>query len=202
MAVEIQLPLGQMPEAEVSLRLAFHLLNLPRSDGSATVALDGAHAKVHGNEVFPVARFLETHGWVQEDQDGKNDWQGTYKKNGKSLRITCQSGIGDVAATVAGRTIRAECKKGPLVRKPGSPEYPLVREGIGQLMTVKVVGSNDVLVVAVPWTDAFRRLQEVWADRPLMARTGIKIVLVRRDGAVGGLDLSQEDATAVPETGI
>ena len=42
------LPSNRMPEAEVSLRLAFYLLGLPESGPTATVGIDGAHIKVHG----------------------------------------------------------------------------------------------------------------------------------------------------------
>ena len=41
------LPLDRMPEAEVSLRLAFYLLDLSGNPGAAKVAIDGAQIKVH-----------------------------------------------------------------------------------------------------------------------------------------------------------
>ena len=54
-----------MPEAEVTLRLAFHLLALPNSSKTATVAIDGAQIRVHGDSVFPIDEFLEDEGWHQ-----------------------------------------------------------------------------------------------------------------------------------------
>ena len=54
-------------------------------------------------------------------------------------------------------------------------------------MTIEHVNDGDVLVVAVPDTDQFRRLAERWQGRPMMARTGILIVLVNRSGTVEGL---------------
>ena len=185
---EAALPSDQMPEAEVSLRLAFYLLDHARGGDTATVSLDGAHVECHGVTVFPLKAFLRQHGWIQTNQEGLRDWRGRYEKTGKVLVVTTQSGIGDVTANVGDQTIRAECKKGPLRRKPGSHEYPLVREAIGQLMTVEVVGENDLLVVAVPRTDAFRSLRTKWQGRPLVVRTGIRIVLVGRDGTIEGLD--------------
>lgn len=190
------LPSDQMAEAEVSLRLAFHLLDHPGGCCTATVSVDGAHVECHGATVFPIRMFLRHHGWEQTGQDGLRDWRGRYDRNGKVLVVTTQSGIGDVTATVGNRTIRAECKKGPLRKKPGSPEYPLVREAIGQLMTVDIVGENDLLVVAVPRTEAFRSLRTRWQGRPLVARTGIQIVLVGRDGTVEGLKLRVAEAGA------
>ena len=70
-----------------------------------------------------------------------------------------------------------------------SMEYPLLREALGQLLTVEEVGEDDVLVAAVPKAATFSRLAGEWGDRPLMRRVGIRIVLVGRDGAVEGLDL-------------
>lgn len=181
------LPSNRMPEAEVSLRLAFYLLGLPESGPTATVGIDGAHIKVHGNEVFPIEAFLSAYGWSQISQSGKNNWQGVYSKLGKSLFLTTESGICDVVVTVGSRKVRAESKKGPLITKKGSPEFPLIREAIGQLMTVEVVEDSDLLVVAVPLTACFRTLAGRWRSRPLITRTGIHFVLVGRDGTVEGL---------------
>ena len=98
------------------------------------------------------------------------------------------AGEGDVVATVDGRRIVAECKKGPLVRKPGSPEYPLLTTALGQALLFDV-SADDIVVAAVPDTPVFRKLAETWRSRPLVRRAGIRIALVARDGAVSGLDL-------------
>jgi len=176
-----------MAEAEVSLRLAFHLLSHPKSGPSATVAIDGAHVRVHGNEVFPLRSFLESQGWSPVTALDAALWQGTYVKGQKKILITTQSGIGDVVIDVGPKTIRAECKKGPLIPKKGSPEYPLVRGAIGQLMTIEDAPANNLLVVAVPLTERFRKLLARWRDRPLIQRTGILLVAVGRSETVEGL---------------
>lgn len=191
------LPEDRMPEAEVTLRLAFHLLSQSGSRNTATVGIDGAQIQVNGSSVFAIADFLVDEGWQQTEQRGKNPWQGTYRKGGSTLIVRAQSGIGDVVAEVSVKQVRAESKKGPLVVKTGSPEYPLVREAIGQLMTVEAVEDRDILVVAVPLTDQFRALARRWRNRPLLVRTGIHIVLVGRDGTVEGLpDLSDGEQLA------
>ena len=184
------LPADRMAEAEVALRLAFHLLRAPGSAGRAQVAIDGAQIKVHGTEVFPLPAFLEAEGWKQVEESGKNPWQGVYKKDSLELDVRAQSGVGDVVCRVGGKTVRAECKKGPLVLKKGSPEYPLIREALGQLLTIEEVREGDVLVVAVPLTDQFRTLAARWNSRPLVRRAKIRIVLVGRDGGVEGLELA------------
>jgi hypothetical protein len=180
------LPQDRMPEAEVSLRLAFYLLGQPGSDGMAQVAIDGAQVKLGSKVIFPIDEFLTHHGWPQTAQDGKNKWQGTYEKSGKLLIVHARSGEGDVVANVDGKRIRVECKKGPLVKKPGSPEYPILREALGQVLTMENVRPNDVLAVAVPNTNANAKLAGKWRDRPLVKRSKIRIVLVGRDGRVEG----------------
>jgi hypothetical protein len=52
-----RLPQDRMPEAEVSLRLAFYLLKLPGSQGEAKVAIDGAKSRFTARGSFLSKRF-------------------------------------------------------------------------------------------------------------------------------------------------
>ena len=183
------LPKNRMPEAEVSLRLAFYLLALPGSDGVARVAIDGAQVKVGKRRVFPIEGFLRGMGWEQAEPIGHKDWQGRYVKGGQTLIIHSRPGVGDVVVRVGAKRIRAECKSGPLVKKPGSREYRKLREALGQAITVDHVDPDDVLMVAIPRTDAFSKLAERWRSAPLVVGAGIQIVLVGRDGKVEGIEL-------------
>jgi len=181
-------PTDRMPEAEVALLLAFHLLDHPESHGEAEVAIDGAQVRVAKDEIFPIAEFLDAHGWKQTEQTGKNPWQGTYNRGGKTLLIHSRSGVGDVVARIGEKRIRAECKKGNLVKKSSNPEYGILREALGQILTVEEIHRNDVMVVAVPMAEGFIRLAANWSQRPLMVISKIRIALVGRDGSVKGLE--------------
>lgn len=187
---ELGLPEDRMPEAEVALRLAEFILSLPGSGAMASVAIDGASIKVGDAVIFDIGRFMAGTGWEQtkEPQVGRNAWTGTYRRGDKTIRVHSRPGEGDVVATVDGRRIVAECKKGPLVRKPGSPEYPLLTTALGQALLFEV-SADDIVVAAVPDTPVFRKLAETWRSRPLVRRAGIRIALMARDGAVSGLDL-------------
>ncbi|MBA1159220.1 hypothetical protein H0S73_24355 [Microvirga sp. Marseille-Q2068] len=187
---ELGLPDDRMPEAEVALRLAEFILSLPGSGTMASVAIDGASIKVGDAVIFDIGRFMAGTGWEQtkEPQVGRNAWTGAYRRGDKTIRVHSRPGKGDVVATVDGRRIVAECKKGPLVRKPGSPEYPLLTTAFGQALLFDV-SADDIVVAAVPDTPVFRKLAESWRSRPLVRRAGIRIALVARDGAVSGLDL-------------
>jgi hypothetical protein len=186
---DLGLPDDRMPEAEVALRLAEFILSLPGSGAMASVAIDGASIKVGDLLVFDIGRFMAGTGWeqIKEPQVGRNAWTGTYRRGDKTIRVHSRPGEGDVVATVDGRRIVAECKKGPLVRKPGSPEYPLLTTALGQALLFHVA-ADDIVVAAVPDTPVFRKLAETWRSRPLVRRAGIRIALVARDGAVSGLE--------------
>jgi len=179
-----------MPEAEVALRLAVFILSLPGSGAMASVVIDRASIKVGDALVFDIGRFMAGTGWEQtkKPQVGRDAWIGAYQRGDKTIRVHSRPGEGDVVATVDGRRVVTKCKKGPLVHKPGSPEYPLLMAALGEAFLFDVSG-NDIVVAAVPDTPAFRKLAETWRTRPLVRRAGIRIALVGRDGAVSGLDL-------------
>lgn len=116
-----------MPEAEVALLLAQHLLGLPNADAHAEVAIDGASILAHGTIVFDIERHMESAGWRPIDAStGRNSWTCTYTRNDRTLRVHSRPGVGDVVASVDGRRVIAECKKGPPQGKKGSPERPLL----------------------------------------------------------------------------
>jgi hypothetical protein len=191
---------NHMSEAEVALRLAFYLVRLPGARGPVRVSLDGAHSEVHGNTVFAILDFLHTEQWqrIPDDDEntgrhnaknGENKWQGLYRHavDGSELYIDAKSGWGDVVCEVGGFRVRVECKKGPLEARRGNPEYPLLREALGQLLTTKEVRPNDLLAAAVPDSAKFRSLALAWREAPLVKKAGVAILLVGRDGQVDGL---------------
>lgn len=182
------LPHDRMPEAEVALRLAFHLLTLPGASKTVTVCLDDQHVTSGGHTIFPLTPFLDAENWKLIEQQGKQRWHGIYRRDDQEMVLSPDSRGGDVIMQLGGRRIRAECKKGPLEKRKGNPENQLLHDAIGQLMTIEKVDASDLLVIAVPATEQFRK-RLAWQDRPLMTRTGIHIVLVGRDGIVEGLEI-------------
>ena len=188
------LPEDRMPEAEVALRFAFWLLERPGETGGVVVSVDGAGVRVGGREIFPLRGFMEALGWAPDSPD-PGLWRTVYRRDGRSIEVNSRPGVGDVVGTVGvergrpqGRRVRAECKKGPLIPRRGSPEMPLLREALAQLLTVEEVRPDDVLVAAVPDTPAYRRLAAAWSGRPLVRRANLRVALVGRDGNVRGLD--------------
>lgn len=182
-------PVDRMPEAEVALRLAEYLSERPGFEGHVEAAIDGASVQVGEAEVFDIVGYLAWQGWTRERvASGKNDWATLYRRGGATLRVHSRSGQGDVEAAVNGRRIIAECKKGPLIKKPGSPEYPLLTTAIGQALLFDA-NDNDLVVAAVPDTPAFRRIAEQWRNRPRLRASGIEIALVSRSGSITGLSI-------------
>lgn len=183
-------PRDKMPEAEVALRLAEHLSEVSDFDGHVDVAIDGASVAVGGTVIFDIENYLLAYRWIAAEaaQKGKNAWATIYKRGTATMRVHSRSGQGDVVASIAGRRVIAECKKGPLIKKPGSPEYPLLTTAIGQALLLPSQ-PEDLVVAAVPDTPTFRRLALDWGTRPKMLQANIRIALVGRDGTVS-LDLS------------
>lgn len=178
-----------MPEAEVSLRLAFWLIERGLTSEPVSVALDGAQIKTTDRVHFDLMGFLAAAKWTQCRPSSK--WQCDWVHgNGAVIRIHSTPGQGDVVAHLCGgNTLRVECKKGSLARSRSSAEYPLLREAMGQLLTIREVSDNDVLAVAVPHSPKFEELAQRWRHAPLVARFGIQILTVSRDGNVSGLAL-------------
>jgi len=87
---------------------------------------------------------------------------------------------------ISGHTLRVECKKGPLVRSKSSQEYPLLREALGQLLTIAEVTERDLLAVAVPHSAKFQELAQRWRQAPLIKRFGIHVLTVDQTGNVFG----------------
>jgi len=178
---------ARMSEAEVSLRLAVYLASSGRATISVSVAIDGAQVKVGHTEHFNVAAFMRSLGWLAETTTAR--WQGAYinPKASVQIHVHSQSGLGDVTAALAtGHSFIAEAKKGPLTKSKSSAEYPLLREALGQLLTIEEVPDNALLAVAVPAGERFLKLAERWRNAPLIRRTGIRILTVAPSGEIEG----------------
>jgi hypothetical protein len=181
------LPADRMPEAEVAIRFALHLLRKGRAVGDVTVAIDGAQIRTENVVHFPIADFLAVERCTRSEA---SSWQGDYSVDGAKgrLRIHSRTGEADVIATLSsGHVLRAECKKGPLSATKGAPERVRLQLAIGQLMTSSELDPNIVLAVVVPHSDTFNRLATEWRSAPLIEQAGIHIVTVDRNDAVHGL---------------
>jgi hypothetical protein len=182
-------PIEKMPEAEVTLRLAMFLIENDHVISDVVTAIDGAQVKTGNSIHFEIYEFLDSLGWINDINTER--WQGSYSKNGfkSKLIIHSSSGEGDLVADLKnGNRLRVESKKGPLIKTKGSKEYPLIREAIGQLMTIEHASDNDILAVAVPESDKFNDLARQWRTRPLMKSSNIHIVTVSRENMIMGLE--------------
>jgi len=179
----------RMPEAEVSLRLAFWLIETKRVNSDVRVAIDGAQVATGEIIHFPLIDFMTSTGWKCAGPPTR--WQGIYRCGSydTGIEIHSRPGVGDVVAELRdGRVLRVECKKGPLTLVSGSPEYPLLRSVLGHLLTLDEVNESDIIAVAVPKSARFPELAARWRAAPLVRRCGIHILLVGRDNQVEGLD--------------
>lgn len=177
----------KMSEAEVSLLLAIYLIKSNKATSEVRVALDGAQVKIKDNHHFNVVEFMRAHGWGQEQVTER--WQCKYvnPKHRQPIVIHSQSGQGDVTAELAsGQSLLVESKKGTLGKSKSGGEYPLIREALGQILTLESIPNNAMLAVAVPHGDRFLTLTERWRKAPLLLRTGIRLLTVSPTGEVNG----------------
>ena len=177
----------RMSEPEVSVRLPINLIATGKTTSEVTVSIDGAHVKMGAKVHFELVPFLASIGWRADDVGPR--WQAVYRseEHDASIRIHSQSGQGDVVANLEdGTTFFAEAKGGPLERSKSSDEYPILREALGQLLTLESVSQSPVLAVAVPHSAKFASLAERWRTAPLIVRSGIRILTVAPSGEVSG----------------
>ncbi|MCE2753977.1 MAG: hypothetical protein LW720_19125 [Pirellula sp.] len=178
----------KMPEAEVSLRLAIHLIENNLTISDVDVAIDGAQVKTTNTIHFAISEFLATIGWKKAKDDAV--WQGEYRheKHDRKIRIHSRSGCGDVVATLSnGKILRVESKKGSLSTSKSSKEYPLLREAMGQILTYTEVSDNDILAVVVPSSPKFNELASRWRAAPMIEKIGLLILTVDRNNQVTGI---------------
>ncbi len=69
----------KMPEAEVSLRLAFYLINEELVNSDVHVSIDGAQIETNEKTHFDIRGFLKCEGWIKEE-DSLHLFYGTYSK--------------------------------------------------------------------------------------------------------------------------
>jgi hypothetical protein len=130
---------------------------------------------------------LKTLGWFPEQESPR--WQCKYRNPSaaQSIVVHSQSGCGDVTATLAtGEPLVVEAKKGTIGKCRSSSEYPLLREALGQLLTLEAPPENAVLAVAVPHGERFITLSARWREAPLVKRSGIRLLTVAQNGEVAG----------------
>lgn len=180
-----------MPEAEVSLRLAFALIErgLVPSGGAIEVAIDGAQVKTCATTHFAPEEFMRTIygcGWSKNHSGDR--WQGTYShpQFDQTIKIHSTSGCADVVAHLtSGQRLRVESKKGPVVGSRNAAEYSLLREALGQVLTMADVSEGDVLAVAVPHSEKFEKLAERWREAPLVQKIGVLIFTISEKQVFG-----------------
>ena len=66
----------KITEAEVSLRLAFFLIERGYAATDVSVALDGAQIQTATTVHFPISAFLAAYGWTKAQAEQR--WQGAY----------------------------------------------------------------------------------------------------------------------------
>jgi hypothetical protein len=180
-----------IPEAQVTLHLAFWLLDQATQVSHVDIAIDGAHVLIMAHEqagqpvkerrVFLMKEFLALKGC--RPQLLKDEWRGTYGWKSHTLTLRSTQGF-DVQGTLNGQCVKAECKGGPLTPIKGKSESAIFATAIGQVVMSDSVVSTDALWVAVPDSPSFEKVGTRIVNRKTFQLTGIRIVLVSGEGRV------------------
>jgi hypothetical protein len=171
-------------EGAVQLAIALAFLSDAESDGWAEVFPDGEHGKR-----FPIKAFLAERGFVFSQPLGSTSYGGVYRRGNHALTVNPKSAYarGDVVSSIAGRTVRVECK-GATINSAHSGVKSRIRSGmaemIGQAMAMEENGDRHA--VAMPWTIYCEQLARRLAQR--CRKSGIEIMLVRPDGSILWVD--------------
>ena len=173
-----------MKEPEVSIRIALYYICNNLTKENALISIDGAHIKTKETIHFDIWNFLKENGCTKVDENDAR-WQGVYKVAGHEpeIEICSQSGIGDVIIKLSNNCIlHIESKKGS--DKKGNPEYPLMREAIGQLMTTQYDSDKIIPVVAVPYSLKSYELANRWSKYKKIKDANIHFILVHENGEI------------------
>jgi hypothetical protein len=192
-----------MPEALVTLHLAFWLLDQAPQDSHVDVAIDGAHVRIIAHvaagqtvteqTIFPIKDFLASKGCTAHTLN--DEWRGTYDWKGHTLCIRSTQGF-DVQGSFNGQTVKAECKGGPLLPARGKSVSAILAGAIGQAVISDSIEPDDAIWIAVPDAPSFERVGTRIAKTQMLQQTGIRIVLVNREGGVRFLNPINENRNA------
>jgi hypothetical protein len=190
-----------MPEALVTLHLAFWLLDQAAQNSHVDVAIDGAHVRIIAHEaagrsvteqtIFPIEEFLVSKGCRSHIL--KDNWRGTYGWKGHTLCIRSTQGF-DVQGILNGKSVKAECKGGPLLPTKGKSVSAILAGAIGQALISDSIMPDDEIWIAVPDSPSFERIGTRIAKTRTLQQTGIRIVLVNREGSLRFLNPDLKEA--------
>lgn len=173
-----------MKEAEVSIRIALYYICSNITRENVRISIDGAHIKTKDTIHFDIWNFMKENGCKKIDENDTR-WQGIYEIVGyePQIEICSQPGIGDVRVILPNDCIlHIESKKG--TEKKGNPEYPLMREAIGQLMTTEYNSNNIIPIVAVPYSQKSYELAKRWIEYEKIKAANIHFILVYENGEI------------------
>lgn len=174
-----------MPEAEVSIRVAKHLLGKAVLQSIVEVQIQKSQFTRKNDISFSIGTLMGELKLNQISSQYNADsfrWLGEYELNDKKLVIyNKRLGICDVFANIGGKRVLIQCKGGFLSQTTTAKEYAAIWSVLGQVITTESVENGDVRAIAVPASLAYRQVIAKIKDRPLIKQLGIKFILVSRN---------------------
>ena len=178
-----------MPEAEVSIRVAKHLLGKDALQSTVEIQVQKSQftrKDTAKNDIsFSMGTLMGELKLKQISSQPNLDgfrWLGEYELDNKKLIIhNKRLGICDVFANVGGKRVLIQCKGGFLNQTTTAKEYAAIWSVLGQVVATENVEDGDIRAIAVPASPAYRQVIAKIKDRPLIKQLGIKFILVSRN---------------------
>lgn len=182
-----------MPEAEVTLRVAFRLIVDQQQTQNVKIAIDGACVQIGNVSIFNVAEFMRELGWEMKERSGKNLWQGRYEHKETPLSLEIQPKAGaDIQLRRSGIVLRVESKGGTFADR--GRHRSIVATGIGQALTLIDLPEKEERWVAVPYSPRFVAVCKSLVQSKFLKNAGLKFALPKRSGEVVVIDPSGESS--------
>jgi hypothetical protein len=188
---QVWLRAQRMTQTELLLRLGLYLIASDDICGDVTVALRGREVSRSDAPKFPVGLFLREHGALRTDVPSLSaDWRGRYVVRGRRFALCLASDRrnADLEVDVGAGDRLLVFGAGGMLEPTRSPaEDRAVSLVIGDAMRHRHVNPRDLTAVALPRSQAFRRLAEEDRTAPHIVAMGMSVLLVDRAGQVSGL---------------
>lgn len=185
---KVALPKSRMPLAEVAVRLGMYVSGMPGCKGPVSIVIGNEDKSKSRAEAFGIESFLIRSKWKQSEKEGAPSYAGKYVNEQKGTIQISKASTTRVTAAIAGRRLYAVCRGGPIWFHPKNDERGIILSALGDVILLEQVKTKDLIVAAVPGTGRFKVVADRWRNRPLIAGSGIQIVLVGRDQTVEGLN--------------
>jgi hypothetical protein len=181
---------NKMTQTEVGLRVAAWLLNSGTAAAHVVYTLAGYELTRRENPLFPARRYLTDRLGFTTAIRERDEWRGAYLLPGcpHHLVVDWDRHAGQVITRLAsGQRLVVFVSAGLLTSSRSPAEHHKFWQVIGRACTWPHADASDLLAVAVPRSERYRKLASEYRRAEGLARARIAVLTVDRASQVDGL---------------